>query len=196
MQGIRQWWQSQTRLCHNECHQRSVQHITIAYVCNFKSSGGLFKQWHGSCQWMHGDGKWLTIPVAPWWPTWMLHPQRSYSSFDVCANQQARTIVERNNAPVTKMDWECLRCLMACNECCGQSCNNTDMTMNLDVDDDDHHHDEDAEGNLNVWKGHQMTASPMVCYRWIHASYVIMLSYFQVAKKLLLHLCPAAGYLA
>ena len=43
-----------------------------------------------------------------------------------------------------------LRCLMACNECRGQSCNNTDMTMNLDVDDDDHHHDEDAEGNLDV----------------------------------------------
>ena len=39
---------------------------------------------------------------------------------------------------------------MACNECREQSCNNTDMTMNLDVDDDDHHHDEDAEGNLDV----------------------------------------------
>ena len=25
---------------------------------------------------------------------------------------------------------------MACNECRGQSCNNTDMTMNLNVDDD------------------------------------------------------------
>ena len=55
--------------------------------------------------------------------------------------------MERNNAPVTKNG---LRCLMACNECRGQSCNNTDMTMNLDVDDDDHHHDEDAEGNLDV----------------------------------------------
>ena len=54
----------------------------------------------------NGDGKWLTIPFAPWWPTWMLHPQRFYSSFDVCANQQARTLVERNNAPVTKMDWD------------------------------------------------------------------------------------------
>ena len=54
--------------------------------------------------------------------------------------------MERNNAPVTKMD----RCLMACHECRGQSCNNTDMAMNLDVDDDDHHHDEDAEGNLDV----------------------------------------------
>ena len=37
-------------------------------------------------------------------PTRMLHPQRSYNSFDVCANQQARTLVERNNAPVTKID--------------------------------------------------------------------------------------------
>ena len=37
---------------------------------------------------------------------------------------------------------------MACNECRGQSRNNTDMTMNLDVDDDDHHHDEDAE---RIW---------------------------------------------
>ena len=43
-----------------------------------------------------------------------------------------------------------LKCFMACNECRGQSCNNTDMTINLDVDDDDHHHDEDAEGNLEV----------------------------------------------
>ena len=43
-----------------------------------------------------------------------------------------------------------LRCLMACNACRGQPCNNTDMTMNLDIDDDDHHHDEDAEGNLDV----------------------------------------------
>ena len=57
-----------------------------------------------------------------------------------------------------------LRCLMACNEYLGQSGNNTDMTMNLDVDDDDHHHDKDAEGNLDVRKGHQMTASHMVCY--------------------------------
>ena len=57
-----------------------------------------------------------------------------------------------------------LRCLMVCNECRGQSCNDTDMTMNLDVDDDDHHHHEDAERNLDVWKGHQMTASHMVCY--------------------------------
>ena len=89
-----------------------------------------------------------------------------------------------------------LRCLMACNEWRGQSCNNTDMTMHLDVHDDDHHHDGDAEGNLDVWKGHQMTARHMVCYFWIRASYVIMLSYFQVAKKVLLHLCPAAGYLA
>ena len=43
--------------------------------------------------------------LSPRWPTWMRHPQRSYSSFDVCANQQARTPVERNSAPVTKMDW-------------------------------------------------------------------------------------------
>ena len=43
-----------------------------------------------------------------------------------------------------------LRCLMACNECRGQSWNNTDTTMNLDVNDDDHHHDEDDEGNLDV----------------------------------------------
>ena len=43
-----------------------------------------------------------------------------------------------------------LRCLMACNACRGQSCNNTDMTMNLNVDDDDHHRDEDAEGNMDV----------------------------------------------
>ena len=39
---------------------------------------------------------------------------------------------------------------MAGNECRGQSCNNTDMTMNLDFDDYDHHHDEDDEGNLDV----------------------------------------------
>ena len=58
--------------------------------------------------------------------------------------------MERNNAPITKMDKNGLRCLMACNECRGQSCNNTDMTMNFDVDDDDHHHDEDAKGNLDV----------------------------------------------
>ena len=89
-----------------------------------------------------------------------------------------------------------LRLLMGCNACRGQSRNNTDMTMNLDVDDDYHHHDEDAERNLDVWKGQQMTASHMVCSFWIHASYVIMLSYFQVAKNVLLHLCPAAGYLA
>ena len=78
----------------------------------------------------------------------MLRPQRSYSSFNVCANQQARILVERNNAQDCHKNG--LICLMACNECRGQSCNNTDMTMNLDVDDDDHHHDEDAEGNLDV----------------------------------------------
>ena len=46
-----------------------------------------------------------------------------------------------------------LKCLMACNECRGPSCNSTAMTMNLDDDDDDddhHHNDEDAEGNLDV----------------------------------------------
>ena len=145
---------------------------------------------------MDGDDKWLTIPFAPWWPTWMLHPQRSYSSFDVLYSVCKST----GKNPCGTKQCSChkngLRCLMACNECRGQSCNNTDMTMNLDVDDDDHHHDEDAEGNLDVWNGHQMTASHMVCYFWIHASYVIMLSYFQVAKNVLLHLWPAAGYLA
>ena len=37
---------------------------------------------------------------------------------------------------------------MAGNECRGQSCNNTDMT----IDDDDHHHDEDDEGNTGCLK--------------------------------------------
>ena len=63
------------------------------------------------------------------------------------ANEWGWKMADNSLCPVmTDLD----ACLLACNACRGQSRNNTDMTMNLDVDDDDHHDDEDAEGNMDV----------------------------------------------
>ena len=82
-----------------------------------------------------------------------------------------------------------MRCLMASNACRGQSRNNMDMTMNLDDADDDHHHDEDVEGNLDVWKGHQMTAVTW----YVTFEYMLhMLSCYRTFKLLKRYVCTYA----
>ena len=145
---------------------------------------------------MDGDGKWLTIPFAPWWPTWMLHPQRSYSSFDVQVYVQIKRQEPLwNETMLLSQKW-------------------TDMLDGLQwvpwTIMQQHGHDHALRRWWwwpSSWWGcwwksgclkrtSDDSPSNGMLFFWIRASYVIMLSYFQVAKKVLLHLCPAAGYLA
>ena len=187
MKGIWQDWQSQTRLCYNDCHQRSVQHT------HYRSLREHFQvvRWTVLSNDMLQANEWgwkmannslcpvmTDLDAAPAKVLQFIRCMCKSTGKNPCGTKQC--YCHKNG----------LRCLVACN---GQSCNNTDMTMNLDVDDDDdHHHFEDAEGNLDVWKGHQMTASHMVCYRWIHDSYVIVLSCYRTFKLLKRYFCSYA----